>query len=515
MLWSMAGWGSPALKAHRPNVRAMAPMRTWQSLMSEAAILEAEGRWEEAAFMYMETAKSAAEKEGRDSKAVCSALEGLERVFRRQNLAQKADDVRKELVEIKFLSSSKNKREYADQLIKRENYFEAEKLLQEALDACCASIGEERSETAAVMDNLATVKRLLGRVQEAVPLCERAMEIRRLRLPVGHPHIAVSCSNLGFLYRVVGRLSDSERLLLESICIREAHPSIGADHPETAESYDRYSGLLKDLKRLAEAKQFCERALGIRSRRFGDDHPLTAASKNNLAEIKKLIAFHHNLADAGPPQGESKASSSLERLLDAMKDGMSKVLQDPDEHVASGEAGRQSQQGPGTSGSELTPGAARELIKYEVLRLSHVTSMTAETAEVLAAQKGVLDLRGLRQLPSSVARALSRHEGELLLNGLEEISVNAAANIRTHRGPRLVLDGLLRAIPDVLMHLAHHRGDLSMAQLRAIDDESAEMINKHRGLVCLTGLRIASKRSVSLLRSNPRVQLSDELGNGV
>jgi tetratricopeptide (TPR) repeat protein len=92
------------------------------------------------------------------------------------------------------------------------------------------------------------------------------------------------------------------RALFErAVRIREAR--LGADHPDTAASLGNLANVLHDQGDLDGARALHERALSVREARLGGDHPDTARSLNNLAVL---------LHDQGDLQG---ARALLERAL--------------------------------------------------------------------------------------------------------------------------------------------------------------------------------------------------------
>jgi CHAT domain-containing protein len=59
--------------------------------------------------------------------------------------------------------------------------------------------------------------------------------------------------------------------------------ALGADHPDTAQSYNNLAETLRDQGKHAEAEAMFRRALAIRLKALGEGHPDTAASYTNLA----------------------------------------------------------------------------------------------------------------------------------------------------------------------------------------------------------------------------------------
>jgi TolB-like protein/class 3 adenylate cyclase/Flp pilus assembly protein TadD len=79
--------------------------------------------------------------------------------------------------------------------------------------------------------------------------------------------------------------SQAARLLRDALAIRES--ALGAEHPDTATSLNNLADLLRDQGDFAGARPLHQRALAIRERVLGPAHPDTATSLNNLAILLK------------------------------------------------------------------------------------------------------------------------------------------------------------------------------------------------------------------------------------
>ena len=60
---------------------------------------------------------------------------------------------------------------------------------------------------------------------------------------------------------------------------------MGPQHSDVANSYNNLATVLGDLGDLMQAKEYHERALGIRQRTLGPQRPDVATSYNNLATV--------------------------------------------------------------------------------------------------------------------------------------------------------------------------------------------------------------------------------------
>ena len=77
--------------------------------------------------------------------------------------------------------------------------------------------------------------------------------------------------------------SQAAELLREALAIREK--ALGPEHPDTATSLNNLADLLRDQGDFAGARPLHERALAIRETALGPEHSATATSLNNLANL--------------------------------------------------------------------------------------------------------------------------------------------------------------------------------------------------------------------------------------
>ena len=92
-----------------------------------------------------------------------------------------------------------------------------------------------------------------------------------------------------------GRYSEAIPLAQRALAIREKAP--GPDHPDVAAALNNLAELYRVQGRYAEAEPLSKRALTITEKAFGPDHPDVALSLNNLA---LLYASQGRYADAEP-----------------------------------------------------------------------------------------------------------------------------------------------------------------------------------------------------------------------
>ncbi len=72
-------------------------------------------------------------------------------------------------------------------------------------------------------------------------------------------------------------------------CLEMAQERFGESHPDTATSLNNLALLYSSMGRYEEALPLCQRSLEIRERELGESHPHTATSLGNLAELYRAM----------------------------------------------------------------------------------------------------------------------------------------------------------------------------------------------------------------------------------
>jgi tetratricopeptide (TPR) repeat protein len=92
-------------------------------------------------------------------------------------------------------------------------------------------LGPEHPETAAAVNNLASVLHAQGDLAGAQPLYKRALEIAENALGPEHPNTAMALSNLAALLYAQGDLAGALPLYERALAIYEK--KLGPEHPDT------------------------------------------------------------------------------------------------------------------------------------------------------------------------------------------------------------------------------------------------------------------------------------------
>lgn len=161
-------------------------------------------------------------------------------------------------------------------------YDQALPLLERAVGMRREILGEEHLETARSLNNLARVYREMED-PAAEDLFRRALEIRRTLLGETHADVAEAMNNLAMVLHDKGDLDATDRLYREVLAMRRS--LLGARHPDVATSLNNLGQLLADRGAYDEAETLHREALGIRRDILGNEHLDVTYSLNNLALV--------------------------------------------------------------------------------------------------------------------------------------------------------------------------------------------------------------------------------------
>src|SRR6516225_8483646 len=89
-------------------------------------------------------------------------------------------------------------------------YKDAATIAEKALALAESSLGPEHPDTLTLVNNVAALYNLLGRLTEAEPLYRRALQGRERALGREHPDTLLCLNNLGFLLQGQGRYDEAE-----------------------------------------------------------------------------------------------------------------------------------------------------------------------------------------------------------------------------------------------------------------------------------------------------------------
>ncbi len=162
-------------------------------------------------------------------------------------------------------------------------YGDALPLFERALEIRKKVLGENDPDTANSLNNLASLYKAQVDYDKALPLYKRALAIYEKTLGKDHPDTANSLNNLALLYNNQRDYDKALPLCQRALAIREK--ALGEDHPDTAISLNNVAGLYDNRGEYDKALPLYKRALAIREKALGENHPDTATILNNLASL--------------------------------------------------------------------------------------------------------------------------------------------------------------------------------------------------------------------------------------
>ncbi len=247
----------------------------------------------------------------------------------------------------------------------------AERAYLQALEIRRRILGPEDASVAQSLSNLAELRRAQRRFEEARKLYEQAIRLRTRLSGPEHPDLVPALSGLALLEAEAGKGEKARQLLERCVAIRKK--AFGPDHPRTLEALANLAGLEASLGELQRAESFyrkilkaqqagdpasadlattlvhlaevlrrggrsaeavplLRRALSIREKKLGAEHPETAWVRNDLGvnlhllgkeeEARKLLeAALTELKRAGvPPRDRVPVLANLASVLTATGD---------------------------------------------------------------------------------------------------------------------------------------------------------------------------------------------------
>jgi eukaryotic-like serine/threonine-protein kinase len=199
--------------------------------------------------------------------------------MRRRLLGNEHADVAVTLVELGRL--------YADRGMPER----AEPLFLESLAIRRKVLGEEDRETAVSLGQLGLLLWRRGDLDKAEPLLRQSLAISQKTLGAEHPNVASSLNNLALV------LADRKDFAAAEAMFRQALALHRKTNTGVTTALNNLSYPLREQKKYDEAIAVLDEAIAIEIAANGDQHPVIATFKQNLARV--------NLARGNPARAES------------------------------------------------------------------------------------------------------------------------------------------------------------------------------------------------------------------
>ena len=167
-------------------------------------------------------------------------------------------------------------------LTQQERYDEAEPLLRDALAQQREFLGPESPTTVTTLSHLGALLQERGDIADAEPILRTVLAARR-RASVTVPDsivLTTAINDLAVLLFVRGTYDEAEPLDREALALSTR--LLGEDHPMTAMTAQNLAQVQQLRGQLDEAEQLYRRALAAKRRVLGNAHPSVTISLNNL-----------------------------------------------------------------------------------------------------------------------------------------------------------------------------------------------------------------------------------------
>ncbi|NEO45495.1 MAG: tetratricopeptide repeat protein [Moorea sp. SIO4A3] len=181
------------------------------------------------------------------------------------------------------LAEAERLNEQVVQLYQQGKYNEAIPLAEQALGIRKKVLGDNHQDVATSLDNLAQLYWKQGRYSEAEDHYQQSLAIRKEQLGENHPDVATSLNNLGVLYYSQEIYTKAEDYYQQSLAIRKQ--KLGENHPSVVTSLNNLAALYYSQGRYAKAETFFQQSLSIVKQKLGYKHPNVASSLNNLGKL--------------------------------------------------------------------------------------------------------------------------------------------------------------------------------------------------------------------------------------
>lgn len=159
----------------------------------------------------------------------------------------------------------------------------ARQILQRGADRITRDLKEQPAIQATLMDAIGNAMRSLGLFENAEPLLDRALAIRRKLLPADDPDLATSLFHLGWLCQDRGLFPKAEQFYRDALAIRSRR--LGADDPETAACQFNLAWIFAMRGKFTQAEASFQQIVKQRERLLGKQHRDTAFARMALAGV--------------------------------------------------------------------------------------------------------------------------------------------------------------------------------------------------------------------------------------
>ena len=199
-----------------------------------------------------------------------------------EELHQEALRIRRQLLPPRHADIAESLNNLAIVCLGLGQYDRAENYLVQALDIVRTST-PDTPFLATMFNNVATLQRELGKLDESLTNNQAALALRKRVLPQKHPDIAYSQNNLAIVLQRQGNLESAEELHRAALALQQE--ALGPRHQYVAETLSSLAIVLGKKGDLAGAERMQSNALAMSDQVFGKDNPDAVDSLNHLGVL--------------------------------------------------------------------------------------------------------------------------------------------------------------------------------------------------------------------------------------
>lgn len=195
-------------------------------------------------------------------------------------------------------------------------YTKAQPLAERALTLAKRN-GEDDSELAMCLIDLATLYKNQNKLFDAEKMCKLGLELQKKALYENHPYVAYTFRTLGAIYQEQGKYGQAGSALDEAMTIMlDSHTE---NDKALVPFWVDIAGLLVEKRDFKEAESYYQRAMTLINSSYGPDHLYTA---NVLGSVARLYTLQGRYDEA-------------EELIDRTVATQEKIY-GPDNHLIAG-----------------------------------------------------------------------------------------------------------------------------------------------------------------------------------
>ena len=160
---------------------------------------------------------------------------------------------------------------------------DAEPILREAARIRRGAGERSREDLARSLNDLGVVLNALARYADADTILSEALQIRLAAFGPGHRAVGITGNNLAAAYYFLGRLPDAIRV--QEIALEAIRSSVGPDHQRTVVAMSNLASFRRTNGDWPEAETTYRDLLAVQTRLQGVDHPVTARTRTQVAQV--------------------------------------------------------------------------------------------------------------------------------------------------------------------------------------------------------------------------------------